>query len=110
MNRIIGVFFVWLILFPQTVIAKEQIYKQEANKIFTSALTIILKSKYNLEEINYTRGKAIFTTQTDSYFLEVMQNSKEVALKIEEINSSNQNTQTTINKIFQELDAQYGTK
>ena len=110
MNRIIGVFFVCLILFPQTVIAKEQIYKQEANKIFTSALTIILKSKYNLEEINYARGKAIFTTQTDSYFLEVMQNSKEVALKIEEINSSNQNTQTTINKIFQELDAQYGTK
>ena len=110
MNKKAVILICSMLFFGTQSFAQEATFAQSPEKIFNSAVSIILSSKYNIEEMNFSRGKAIWTTQTDSYILEVMQENKETKVKIEEINTSTDSTKATINNIFQQLTAQYGTK
>ncbi|MBR2386289.1 hypothetical protein IKA92_03215 [bacterium] len=110
MNRIIVASFIFIFSLSQIAFSKEATFAQNPDKIFNSALSIISSQKHEIKEINYSKGKAIFTTQTDSYFLEVMQAGKMTTIKIDEINASNEATKTTIDNIIQQLISQYGTK
>ena len=110
MNKIFKILILVLLFLHQISIAREETYTESADKIFTVAISVISSFKYDLKEINYSRGKAIFTSQTDSYALDVMQNSKLTTVKIQEINSSTDSTKATIDNIFQQLTKIYGTK
>jgi hypothetical protein len=110
MNRVFLVLCFIFVTTLQNAKAQEATFNESPDKIFTSALSIISNLKYDIKEINYTKGKAIWTTQTDSYLLEVMQAPKVATIKIDAINASNESTKATINNIIQQLNAQYGTK
>ena len=110
MNRIFLVLCFILITTLQNAKAKEATFAESPDKIFTSTLSIISSLKYEIKEINYAKGKAIWTTQTDSYILEVMQAPKVATVKIDAINTSSETTKATINNIIQQLNSQYGTK
>lgn len=108
MNKIIFLIIASLILGTQVALSKEVAFVKEQEEVFLMAISVISSFKYNLEEINYSRGKAIFTTQTDSYLLEIMQNNKNSVIKIEEINASTDATKATIDNILAQLIKIYG--
>ena len=110
MNKIIAIALTIFISTCQIALSQEATFEQSSDKIFNSALSIISSQKHEIKEINWAKGRAIFTSETDSYFLEVMQAGKMTTIKIDEINTSKDTTKTTINNIIQELISQYGSK